>query len=96
MGKDAPAPTLGYPDMGAGTYARLLGYKDWFEFNCATRVHQNNVEHMAWTFPTFLMGGMFFPRATAALGVTVLGGRELYRYGYMTPEGPNSKIREYG
>jgi hypothetical protein len=96
MGEDAPAPALGYPDMGAGTYARLLAYKDWFELNCAMRVHQNNVEHLSWTLPTFLMSGMFFPRATAALGVTVLGGRELYRYGYLTPEGPNNKIREYG
>ena len=30
-----------------------------------------------------------------ALGAAVLGGRELYRYGYMN-EGPVSKIREVG
>ena len=33
---------------------------------------------------------------TAALGTIVLGGRELYRIGYMSPEGPTSKIREMG
>lgn len=96
MGQDCPAPTLGYPDMGAGVYSRILPYKQWFEFNCAQRVHQNNIEHLAWTLPSFLIGGFFFPRTAVGLGSVVLGGRELYRYGYMTPDGPNSKIREYG
>ena len=36
------------------------------------------------------------PRLFTALGVTVIAGRELYRYGYMTNEGPNSHIREAG
>jgi hypothetical protein len=30
------------------------------------------------------------------LGSIVLVGRELYRYGYTTKDGPNSNIREYG
>ena len=30
------------------------------------------------------------------MGSVVLVGRELYRYGYMTKDGPNSNIREYG
>ena len=30
------------------------------------------------------------------LGSIVLTGRELYRVGYMSPEGPNSKVREAG
>lgn len=30
------------------------------------------------------------------MGATVLVGRELYRYGYMTNDGPNSSIREAG
>ena len=87
---------MGYPDMGAGTYSRLLRYKDWFEFNCAQRAHQNNVEHLAWTLPVFFLNGLFFPRLTAGLGTVVLAGRELYRVGYMSPEGPTSRIREYG
>ena len=85
MGMDSPAPFLGYPDMGAGTYSRLLSYKDWFAFNCAQRVHQNNVEHLAWTLPAFLVSVIFFPRLTVGLGFVVLCGRELYRAGYMSP-----------
>ena len=46
--------------------------------------------------PSFLIAGFFFPRTAASLAAVVLGGREVYRYGYMTPDGPNSKIREYG
>jgi len=42
------------------------------------------------------MNGLFFPRLTAGLGAVVLVGRELYRIGYMSPEGPVSTIREYG
>jgi hypothetical protein len=71
MGQDTPATALGYPDMDAGTYSRLFAYKDWFEFDCAMRMHQNNDEHLAWTLPTFMMSGVFFPWATAALGFTV-------------------------
>jgi hypothetical protein len=33
---------------------------------------------------------------TAGLGAVILGGRELYRVGYQTNDGPNSKIREAG
>ena len=36
------------------------------------------------------------PRAAACMGGIVLIGRELYRFGYMTKEGPSSKIREAG
>jgi hypothetical protein len=43
-----------------------------------------------------LLNGLFFPKFTASLGLVVFAGRELYRYGYMTKEGPNSKIREMG
>ena len=82
--------------MGAGMYSRMLGYKEWFEFNCAQRVHQNNVEHLSWTLPLFIVNGVFFPTFTAGLGGVVIAGRELYRMGYMSPEGPTSKIREIG
>ena len=43
-----------------------------------------------------LMNGLFFPRLTASLGLCVLGGRELYRQGYLSDDGPNSQIREMG
>ena len=97
MGKDAEIPpAFGYPDMGAGRYSKLLPYADWFRFNCAQRIHSNSIEHLAWTLPLFLVGGIFMPRFTATMIGTVLAGRELYRYGYMTKEGPNSIIREAG
>ena len=35
MGQNTEAPFLGYPDSGAGPFARTLAYKDWFKFNCA-------------------------------------------------------------
>ena len=46
--------------------------------------------------PTFLISGFFFPRFTTSMGLVVLVGRELYRYGYTSKDGPNSNIREYG
>lgn len=93
---DVEYPYMGYPDNGAGLYARKLPYKDWFEFNCAQRVHMNSVEHLSYTIPLFFASGIFFPRFVAGMGGVVLVGRELYRVGYMTPEGPTSKIREMG
>ena len=96
LGQDSDAPAFGYPDMGAGYYSKKLPYYDWFKFNCAQRIHANSVEHLAWALPLLLVGGAFTPRFSAALGLTVFVGRELYRYGYMTKEGPNSHIREAG
>jgi len=43
-----------------------------------------------------LLSGVFYPRASLAFGSVILVGRELYRYGYMTNQGPNSSIREVG
>lgn len=31
--RDAPVPKAGYPDTGAGLYARQLPYKDWYKQN---------------------------------------------------------------
>ena len=96
MGRDAVLPTMGYPDMGAGRYSKMLSYGDWFRFNCSQRVHANSIEHLAWSLPMLLIGGLFFPRLATGLGSTILVGRELYRFGYMSPDGPNSHIREAG
>ena len=87
---------MGYPDMGAGIYSRALNYKDWFNFNCAVRVHYNSLEHLGWTLPLMLVNGLFFPKLTTTFGMIILVGREFYRYGYMTNDGPNSHIRELG
>ena len=43
-----------------------------------------------------MVSGMFFPKFAASMGLVIFCGRELYRYGYMTPDGPNSWIREAG
>ena len=96
MGRDAVLPAIGYPDMGAGRYSRMLPYGDWFKFNCAQRIHANSIEHLAWVIPTLLFGGFFFPRFATGLGSVILVGREFYRAGYMSNDGPNSKIREIG
>ena len=36
------------------------------------------------------------PRFSATMAAIVLVGRELYRFGYLTKEGPSSPIRELG
>ena len=46
--------------------------------------------------PAILINGLFVPKVTIALGSVIIVGRELYRYGYMTNQGPNSHIRELG
>eukprot|EP00349_Pseudokeronopsis_sp_Brazil_P009045 CAMPEP_0202973006 /NCGR_PEP_ID=MMETSP1396-20130829/45108_1 /ASSEMBLY_ACC=CAM_ASM_000872 /TAXON_ID= /ORGANISM="Pseudokeronopsis sp., Strain Brazil" /LENGTH=88 /DNA_ID=CAMNT_0049704319 /DNA_START=97 /DNA_END=359 /DNA_ORIENTATION=+ len=87
---------MGYPDTGAGAYSRKLPYKDWFTFNCAYRIHMNSLEHLSYFLPLFFVSGLYFPRTVLSFGAVVLCGRELYRFGYMTPDGPNSHIRELG
>jgi hypothetical protein len=96
LGKDTPTPKLGYPDMGAGFIAKGLPYKQWFEFNCYQRIHNNSIEHLSWLMPLTLVGGIFFPRFTVGCTSTVLVGRELYRRGYLSKDGPNSFVRELG
>jgi len=46
--------------------------------------------------PLTLVTGIFFPRFTVGCTTTVLLGRELYRRGYLSKEGANSKLREMG
>ena len=56
----------------------------------------NNVDHLAYMMPLYFVTGLFFPRFVTAMGGTVLVGRELYRTGYTSSDGPTSKIREMG
>lgn len=46
--------------------------------------------------PLTLVAGIFLPRFTVGCVGTIIIGRELYRYGYLTNEGANSAIRELG
>lgn len=54
------------------------------------------MEHLGWFLPLMFVQGIFLPRFTASMATVVLVGRELYKYGYLTKEGPSSKIREMG
>lgn len=81
--------------MGSGRYSRELSYGDWYRFNIAQRVHNNNVEHLAYSISGMLLLGLFYPRLAASLGGVVFMSRWLYYYGYIY-EGPSSKIRHLG
>lgn len=96
VARDAPTPKMGMPDTGAGMYARQLPYKDWYELNILQRVHGNSKEHLSYFLPLMFVQGIFLPRFTASMAAVVFVGRELYRIGYVTKEGPSSKIRELG
>jgi hypothetical protein len=87
---------MGYPDIGAGWFSKKLEYKEWYKLNNAQRIHNNSIEHMPAIMPLVLLGGIFRPRFTLALTSVVIAGRGLYTAGYMSNEGPNSKIREMG
>ena len=87
---------MGYPDIGAGWFSKKLEYKEWYKLNNAQRIHNNSIEHMPAIMPLVLLGGIFRPRFTLALTSVVIAGRCLYTAGYMSNEGPNSKIREMG
>ena len=36
--ENTPTPKFGYPDTGAGLFARELPYKDWFKLNIFQRI----------------------------------------------------------
>ena len=78
LGEDTPTPIMGYPDMGAGYYSKRIPYKDWYEFNCAQRVHGNSLEHLSWSLPLLMVAGVFQPTLAAGLGGVVVAGRALY------------------
>lgn len=72
----------GYPDMGSGYYSKLLSYYDWFKFNNAQRAHYNFVESIAATTLMLVVGGLFFPRAAASIGLAMIIGRLVFAIGY--------------
>ena len=53
--KDAPTPKLGYPDTGAGFFAKELPYADWYRFNITQRIHGNSIEHLSWFLPLLML-----------------------------------------
>ena len=78
-----------YPDSGSGIYAAKLNEADWVKFNSYQRCHMNYVEGLPLVLMLELVGGLFYPRLSAALGAVYLFGRTLYTRGYQKhgPEG---------
>ena len=87
---------MGYPDVGAGMFARALPYKDWYQFNIYQRIHGNSLEHLSWFLPLLFVQGIWMPRFATGMAGVMLIGRELYRFGYLDKDGPSSKVREAG
>ena len=77
--------------MGNGRYSQKLSYKQWYEFNSAQRAHYNFVEWIASTIALILIGGVYFPIVSAALGLAVFLGRLIYAIGYAVG-GPNGRL----
>lgn len=96
VSRDAPTPKMGYPDQGAGLFARELPYKQWYRFNIHQRIHSNSLEHLSWFLPLLFVQGVFMPRFAAGMAATMLVGREFYRFGYLDKQGPSSHVREVG
>merc|ERR1711979_186054 len=65
-------------------------------FNCVQRSHQNFLEN----YPTFLMllflGGLQYPRISAAAGLIYLAGRVRYAVGYSTGDPKNRQGGAFG
>lgn len=66
------------------------------KFNCAQRAHGNLLENLPQTVALLLFNGLFYPRATPALGLGWVLFRSIYAYGYITSDKPDGKGRSYG
>lgn len=76
-------PAMGYPDYGCGIYSKSLSYKDWFNFNCALRVHQNGLELITSAVVSVLALGLFNPMFSVISGILYLVARIHYGFCYM-------------
>ncbi|XP_067687125.1 glutathione S-transferase 3, mitochondrial-like isoform X1 [Haliotis asinina] len=76
-----------YPDMYSATSK---------EFNCIQRVHQNTLE----SYPQFLMllfvGGLQYPKISAAAGAVYLASRIAYALGYYTGDPEKRRWGAFG
>jgi len=82
----------GYPDMGTGRYAALLGYDKWLAFANAQRVHYNYVEGAASAITFNLLSGIYFPVTSALAALTYIVGREVFAAGYTSKAGANGRM----
>ena len=78
--------------MGNGKYASLMPYDKWVSFNNAQRAHYNMVEISGPTLACLLGGGLYHPRACAAMGFAFAFGRVLYAVGYNTKKGADGRL----
>ena len=72
----------GLPDMGSGRYSEKLSYKEWLQFNNSQRAHYHFIEMAPSTLILLLVSGIYFPIASAALGLALAIFRLLYAIGY--------------
>ena len=72
----------GYPDCGSGRYTMEAGYRSWFEFNIAQRIHINYMENISQIIVLLLCTGLHYPNTTTAIGWYYVVGRLLYQLGY--------------
>eukprot|EP00823_Brevimastigomonas_motovehiculus_P008508 TRINITY_DN780_c0_g1_i1.p1 TRINITY_DN780_c0_g1~~TRINITY_DN780_c0_g1_i1.p1 ORF type:complete len:173 (-),score=42.89 TRINITY_DN780_c0_g1_i1:210-728(-) len=86
------APPMGYPDMGNGQFSQKLPLDQWIIFNQYQRAHYNAIEFIAAVLTAELLGGLFYPRVCAVLGLIYLVGRVLYTIGYQN-KGPTGRMR---
>ncbi len=61
------------------------------EFNCAQRVHLNYLEAFPGVAINLLVGGLFYPKTLAGLGIAFMIGRAGYGRGY-TAQGPGKNL----
>ncbi|KAL3315582.1 Microsomal glutathione S-transferase 3 [Cichlidogyrus casuarinus] len=62
------------------------------EYNCVQRSHQNYLEKLPLSLMLLFVGGLRYPRSSAAFYAIYLGGRIAYMIGYNTGE-PKNRIR---
>lgn len=84
-----------YPNAYA-TAEQVKNSKEAYKFNCAQRAHGNLLENMPQTIAMLLFAGLFYPRATPALGLLWVLSRILYAYGYVTGTKPAGGGRAIG
>ena len=80
----------GFPDCGSGRYTMRAGYRAWYQFNNAQRVHIHWVENATQMFALQLIMGLYWPMPTAIVGGIYLLGRIFYTMGYARG-GPKSR-----
>ena len=82
--------SIGLPDMGNGYFAKKLGYKEWYHFNNAQRVHYNFLENLQLILILIFIAGLKQPLAALILGSIYFAGRIVYSLGYGIG-GPNAR-----